>query len=191
MKPGGAPQGKRPGWMNPLTASMKRFLDGATPSDPFYLSNRTPGQKIRAAAVIALPCLLVASGIGLAMFGFFDSRPADAPPRTALTPEQLAARMLPNLDKNIKIDVNRDVEVDDAHIERGAVTKVVGTARNTTDHAIHNAELVFNLTNAAGSRLGAVSITIPRIEAKSTAAFSSPVEEPQAAFALVREIRTP
>jgi hypothetical protein len=190
MKPGAPVQGKRLGWLGPLAEPITRFLDGgAAPSDPFYLSNRTFGQKIRVALLMAAPCLLVAGGISLAVLGYFDSKVAKAPPQPPLTQEQLAAKMLPNLDKNIKIEVNRDIEVDDAHIERGAVTKVVGVARNNTDHTIQNAEVIFNLTNAAGSRLGAVSTRVPTIAAKSTTKFSFPVDEHDAAFVLVREVR--
>ncbi len=191
MKPGSPPQVKRLRWLGPLAAPITRFLDGTAPSDPFYLSNRTFGQKVRLALLIAAPCLLVAGGIGLAVLGYFDSARAYAPPQPALTPEQIASKMLPNLDRNIKIEVNRDVEVDEAHIERGAVIKVVGIARNNTDHPIQNAEVIFNLADATGSRLGSVSTRVPRIDAKSTVTFSFPVEEHDAAFALVREIRRP
>jgi hypothetical protein len=190
MKPSGTPQAKRLGWLGPLADPITRFLDrGARPDDPFYLSNRTLGQKMRAVLVIAAPCLLVAGAIGLAAIGYFDSAAPKPPPAPTLTPEQLAAKMLPNLDKDLKIDVNRDVEVMDVHIEKGSITKVTGSARNTTDRAMLNTELIFDLTNDAGSRLGAVSTKVARIEPKSVAEFSFPVEQHEAAFALVREIR--
>lgn len=189
MKPGGTPRKKRLRWLGPLAGPAARFLDGgAAPSDPFYLTNRTFGQKVRLGVMIGVPCLLVAGAIGLAVTGYFDT-PQQAPPPSTLTPEQAAAKMLPNLDKDLQIDANRDVEVADVHIEHGAIAKVAGTVRNTTDHPIQNAELIFDLTDNAGSRLGAVSTHVPKIDAKGSAPFSLPVEQHDAAFALVREIR--
>jgi|SRR5271157_2638217 len=192
MKPGGAAQQKkRLRWLGPLAGPVTRFLDGgAAPSDPFYLTNRTLGQRLRLAIVIAVPCLLVAGGMGLVALGYFGN-PEAAPPPPTLTPEQVAAKMLPDLDKNLKLDTNRDVEIPDVHIEQGAATKVSGTARNNTDHLIQDVEVVFDLTNHAGSRLGAVSTHIPRIEAKGTVTFSFPVDQRDAAFALVREVIQP
>jgi hypothetical protein len=190
MKPAGAPQGKRLAWLGPLAGPIIRFLDGgARPDDPFYLTNRTLGQKMRAVLVIAAPCLLVAGAIGLAAIGYFDSAAPKLPPAPTLTPEQVATKMLPNLDKDLKIYVNHDVEVMDVHVEKGSIMKVAGSARNTTDRAMLNTELIFDLTNDAGSRLGAVSTKVARIEPKSVAEFSFPVQQREAAFALVREIR--
>ena len=122
---------------------------------------------MRVVLVIVAPCLLVAGAIGLAAIGYFDSAAPKQPPAPTLSPEQVATKMLPNLDKDLKIDVNRDVEVMDVHIEKGSITKVAGSARNTTDHPMLNTELVFDLTNRAGSRLGAVSTKVARIEPKS------------------------
>jgi len=187
MQPsGGAPE-KRLRWLGPMAGPVSRFLNGgAVPSDPFYLTNRTLGQKVGLALLIAIPCLLVIGGIGLAGLGYFDNPPATSPPTSA---EQAAARTLPDLDKDINIPVNRDVEVVDAHVEQGPVTKLTGTARNNTGRTIHDAELIFDLTDAAGSRLGAVSARVAAIAPKGTTSFSIAIEQRNAAFALVREIR--
>ncbi|HEV2446548.1 MAG TPA: FxLYD domain-containing protein [Candidatus Sulfopaludibacter sp.] len=191
LKPDAPAHRERLHWLGPLAGPITRFLDGgAAPSDPLYLTNRTLGQKLRQAMVIAAPCLLVGAAISLAVLGYFDN-PNAAPPPPTLTPAQVAAKMLPNLDKDLKIEVNRDVEVAEVHIEHGAVTKVAGLARNNTDRVIQDSELIFDLTDAAGSRLGAVSARVPRIEAKSTAPFSFSVNQTKAAYALVREIRQP
>ena len=190
MKPGGAPPEKRMRWLGPLAEPVTRFLDGgAAPSDPFYLTNRTFGQRVRLAVVIAIPCLLVVGAIGLATMGYFDSPQAAAPPAPTLTPEQVAAKMLPNIDKDLKIDSNRDIGISDVHVEQGSSTKVAGTATNNTDRAVENVEVVFDLTDATGSRLGAVSTKIARIAPKGSAPFSFAVQQRAAAFALVREIK--
>jgi len=192
MKPGKSPQGqgKRLGWLGPLADPVIRFLEaGARPNDPFYLTNRTFGQKMRLAAVIAVPCLLVGGGIGLAALGYLDQSAPQVPPSPTLSPEQVAKKMLPNLDKDLKIDTNHDVEVSDVRVENGQPTKVVGTARNNTDHMVQNVEVVFDLTDSAGSRLGAVTARVPRIDANGSSAFNLAVVQHTAAFALVREIR--
>jgi hypothetical protein len=189
MKPGSPAPKNRARWLGPLAGPLTRFLDGAKPDDPFYLTNRTVGQRLRLVIVIAIPCLVVAAGIALAMSGYFDPDTPTVNPAKSLTPEQVAAKMLPNLDKNLRIEVNRDVEISDVHIEHGATTKIAGLARNNTDHPIENAELVFDLTDKAGSRMGAVTTRIPKIDGKKTAPFSFTVEQQDASFALVREIR--
>jgi hypothetical protein len=172
-----------------VSASFSRFIDGRAPSDPFYLSNRTFAQKLRPALIIGVPGVLLALGIGLAVTGYFDKPVPLVSSQPNLTPEQVAAKMLPNLDKNLKVEQNHDVEVADVHIEQSGGTKVAGTVRNTTAHVIQDPELVFDLTDAAGSRLGAVSTRIPKIDARSSAPFSFPVPQKNAAFALVREVR--
>ena len=190
MKPGGSRPTRRMGWLGPLAGPVRRFLDGgAAPSDPFYLTNRTIGHRLRLAVVVAFPCVLVVGAIGLATMGYFGSAHDAARPTPALTPEQVAAKMLPNIDKNLQIESNHDIGVSDVHIEQGSATKVAGTATNNTNHVIQDAELVFDLTDVSGSRLGAVSTKIARLPAKGSAAFSFTVPQRTAAFALVRDIK--
>src|SRR5437763_6769005 len=112
-----------------VSASFSRFLDGRAPSDPFYLSNRTFAQKLRPALIIGIPCLLLAVGIGLAVTGYFDKPVPLVSSQPNLTPEQIAAKMLPNLEKDIKVDQNHDIEVADVHIEQSGGAKVAGTVR--------------------------------------------------------------
>ena len=189
MSPARAAPRKRMAWLGPLAGPVTRFLNGgAAPSDPFYLTNRTLAQKLRQAVLIAVPCVLVIVAIGLALLGYFD-RPGKALPRAAtLTPEQVADKVLPNQDSGIRVDANRDIDLMGVHVVRGRDTAVAGIARNNTDRPIHGTELVFDLTDAAGSRLGAVSTRLDRIDPKSTTSFSVPVEQHDAAFALVREV---
>ena len=189
MSPANAQPKKRMAWLGPLAGPVARFLDvGAAPSDPFYLTNRTVTQRLRQAVLIAVPCLLVVAAIGLALLGYFNRPTALPPPAPTLTPEQVAADVLPKLDKDIPIEANHDIDVMEVHVVPGRDTKVAGAARNNTDHPIRDTELVFDLTDAAGSRLGAVSTHMALIEPKSTASFSFPVEQHDAAFALVREV---
>ncbi len=189
MKTAAKPKGRRRlRWLGPLADPIRRFVDGgAAPSDPFYLSNRTLGQRVRLAITIAVPCLAVGGGLGLILMGYFGQPAASRP--NALAPEQIAAKMLPDLNKDPRSAANREVDIPEVHVQPGTITRVEGTARNNTDHVVQNAELVFELTDSAGSRVGAVSTRIARIDPRSTVPFSFPVEQRDAAFVLVREIR--
>lgn len=189
MSQAGAKPQKRMAWLGPLAGPVTRFLDGgAAPSDPFYLTNRTAGQKLRQGVLIAVPCLLVLAAIGLALLGYFNSPTVLPSPSATLTPERVAADVLPKLDRNARTDPNRDIDVTDVHVAQGRDTKVTGKARNNTGRPIRDTELVFELMDSTGSRLGAVSTRLELILPKGTASFSFPVEQRDAAFALVREV---
>jgi hypothetical protein len=88
------------------------------------------------------------------------------------------------------IEVNKDVQVLEAHVELEGGSKLTGTARNNTDHLIHTAEIVFNLTDQSGSQVGAVSAQVENLAPNATVRFQVPIEQTNAAFALVREVRT-
>jgi hypothetical protein len=183
----GAPE-KRLRWLGPLREPVERFLSGgAAPDDPLYLTNRSWGQRARLGLLIAVPFLLVGVVLFFALGDYLTPQEA---PQQQLTPAQIAEKMLPNLDKDLHVQTNHDLEVEDVHVEHGAAVKLSGVVKNNTDHAIENAELVFDLTNDAGSRLGAVSTTIARVDAHSSTNFSFPVPQQDAAFALVREVNT-
>ena len=151
MKPGArSGPGKPPGWMGRLNERVQRFINGGpAPSDPLYLSNRSPWQRFRRALVFAVPIGIVAAGVVLSLSNVF--KPKQAPVKE-LTPAEIAARTLPNLAKNISMESNRDIEVVEVHVDRTAGTKLAGTVRNRTDRAIHEAEIVFWLTQKNGSQ---------------------------------------
>ncbi len=53
------------------------FLSGRAPSDPLYLTNRTWAQKLKAAALIAVPVLILAVLVMVAATDMFHLRKAD------------------------------------------------------------------------------------------------------------------
>jgi hypothetical protein len=186
MKPGVQPsQSRRMRLLGPLRRPLERLLNTAAPDDPFYLTNRTWGQKIGLWALIALPCVLVAAVIGFGVMGLIQGR--DPAPRE-LSGAQIAAKMLPDLSQPIDLNVDNDLEVLEARIEVGEPRKLVGSVRNRTDRNIEHAELVFDLTDNRGSRLGAVSVTVADIPAQKTLGFQLPLEQSTAAFALKRTL---
>jgi hypothetical protein len=181
-------QSKRTRWLGPLRGLVDRILSRPAPSDPLYLSNRTFDQKVGLWLAIAVPCLIVAGVTVLGLSPFFRAKqPGPAPEPSAAV---LAAKLLPNMDKTIKIEVNQDVQVLDAHVESVGGMKVVGSVKNFSGRAIHTTTIVLNLTDATGSHLGAVSAQVDNLAPNATVSFQIPVEQKHAAFALVREVQT-
>jgi len=172
----------------PLNGPIDRFLSGgATPSDPFYLTNRTPGQKIRLGVLIGAPCLVIAFLVYGMLTGLFYA-PAPAPGRDA-TPADVAGKMLPRVDPNMRVDnLSKDVEVMEVRVEHGPQTFLAGSMKNTTDHEIRTAEAIVDLTDSGGSALGAVSAKIEDFRAGAVASFRVPIQQNSAAFAIVRDI---
>jgi hypothetical protein len=188
LGPGGS-KGRSRGlrWLGPLRGPVERFISGGpAPSDPFYLTNRTFGQKVRLGILIAAPCLIVAGFFGLALLQYFKK--STPPPAPELTPAEVARRTLPNVDKDIQLAVNRDVEVVEVHVDH-AGSKLTGTLKNNTDRTV-GAEVVFDLVDEAGSQVGAVVGRVEQIAPQGKADFQFPIKQQDAVFALVREVRT-
>ena len=181
-------QANRLRWLGPLRGLLERVLLRPAPSDPLYLSNRTFDQKMKLAVAIAVPCIILAGVVLLLLSHRF---PANGPgPGAELSPAALAAKLLPNVDKTIKIEVNKDVQVLDAHVESEDGMKVVGTVKNNTNRLIHTTTIILNLTDIMGSHLGAVSAQVDNLAPNATVKFQIPIEQKDAASALVREIST-
>lgn len=198
LKPRGrrAPQTPAPNANAPkpnIFAAMQAWVDskisGSGPADPLYLSNRTMGQKLKTWATIGVPLTFVLGGVGLVLLGYFDAQKPVAPPPGGLSNAEIAAQMLPNLNKDLHIESQHDLDVEDVHIVNGSPARLAGVAKNNTDHAIAKAELIFDLTDRTGSRQGAVSTEIQNIASKSSVPFQFAIEQSSAFFALVREVR--
>jgi len=169
-----------------LRRMLDRFLSGSAPTDPLYLSNRTFDQVFKRWLLVALPLVLVAAG---AVVVFRTLRPSEPPPAKVLTNAEIAAKMLPNLDQKIEVEGDKDLVVEDVHVDHAAEAKLAGTVRNTTHHEIRSAEIVFTVTAANGVQLSAVRVQVTGIPAGATVPFQTPVV-PNAAFAIVREVHS-
>jgi hypothetical protein len=181
-------QAKRLRRIGPLRGLLERVLLRPAPSDPLYLSNRTFDQKVKVALMIAAPCLIVVGVTALGLSHFFQAKGPG--PAAEISGAELAKKLLPNMDTTVKVEVNKDVQLLDAHFEREGGMKVVGTVKNNTDRLIRTTEIVLNLTDATGSQLGAVSARVDNLAPNATANFQIPIVQTDAAFALVREIQT-
>jgi hypothetical protein len=185
MKPGDQAVPKRNlGWLGPLRDSIERFLSGPAPTDPLYLTNRTPTQKLKSWGLIAIPCVILAVGIAVTLSNVLD--PPDAKNVPAPPPGQITAKVLPNMGKDLKL-ASPDVQVLEVHVEG---SRLVGAVRNTTAREIAAAELVFALTDSAGSQVGDVTGTVEKLPPSSSKEFEIPIKQRDAAFALVREVKS-
>lgn len=169
-----------------LHALFDRLLSGSTESDPLYLTNRTLAQKLKVWLVIGIPAALLIAGLAVVMLGLVHT-PAP-PPSPEATPAQIAQKLLPDLNKNLDIPTDRTLEISEVHIEHNGSTKMVGTVRNTTSTPVAGADMVFDLTDLIGSRMGAVSAHVGNVPANGSVQFAVPIAQEKAAFAIVREV---
>lgn len=188
-KPLPTAEAKKPGLFAPIQQRIEKFLNKNAHSDPLYLSNRTPMQKARIWIVICVPAAALVAGLGLVMAGYFTPSAPVTPPPVGLTDAELAQRMLPDLNKNLNLQTQRDIEVQDVHVIRTGSAKLAGLASNKSDHVINKVDIVFELTDKDGSRQGAVSTQLLNLAAHSSVPFQFPIEQQTASFALVREIQ--
>jgi hypothetical protein len=189
LKPGG-PKIRETALKTPggIRGSLERFLAGGSPSDPLYLTNRTSGQKIRSWSLILVPCLVLAIAVSVALSTFLD--PPEAKPARELSAKEVAAKMLPTMEKDITLTSNSEVQVVEVSVNHAGGSRLLGVVKNTTSREIAGVDLTIDLTDATGSQVGAVSVAIENVPPSSTKAFQYPIKQHEAAFALVREIAT-
>jgi len=113
--------------------------------------------------------------------------PAEQKPIAQPTAAEVSTKILPNVDKDYKIPPANDLQVAEITVSSARVS---GILQNTGKREISSAELVIDLTNATGSQLGAVSITVEKIPASGRRDFSRNIKQRDATYALIREITT-
>ncbi len=186
LKPGGQAAPKPEfGWLGPLRGPVERLLSGTAPNDPLYLSNRTSGQKLKSWSLIGIPCLVLAIGIAVTLSNFLD--PPEIKPAKEPTAAEITAKLLPNVEKDLKFTPPTEVQVIEVRVD-GA--RVVGVVKNTTAREIAVTSVVFDLTNSTGSQIGAISTTVENLPASGNKEFQIPIKQRDAAFALVREVKS-
>jgi sarcosine oxidase delta subunit len=142
--------------------------------------------KIRSWALVGIPCLVLIAGVGLVLSKLID--PPEAKQQQELTAKEIAAKTLPNLDKDIKLATNPDITVVEVAVHHDGGSRLVGVVRNTTNHEVASVELVVDLTDKTGSQVGGVSGTVTNVPSKKEKSFTFPIHQKDAAFALVRDI---
>ena len=188
MKPD-APVQQRDGmrWLGPFRAPIERFLNGPGSDDPLFLTNRTAGQKMRLAFLIAIPSVLVLGGVALAAMGIFQTAAQRAGWSKPLDSAEVARRMLPDLKRDIQLETNHDIQVLDVVVGGG---KISGSVRNMTSKVLTEASVDFDLTDGNGSLVGGISCRMPRLEPNSSAPFHLDIPQASAVYALVRSVHT-
>ena len=189
LKPGGPnAQSSRMRWLGPLREPIERLLSGGpAPSDPLYLSNRSPRQRMIFALKIASPFVVLAA---IAAFAFRSSLFHKDQPKLDMSPGELAAKIMPDVDK-IQLETNKDIEVPSVGVDHSGPAALVGTVRNNTGHTIPTVEILIEVTDVNGSKLGGVTARVQNVAPKSDANFRVPIPQEKAVIALVRDIRTP
>ncbi len=187
LKPAGAPAPPPgTGWRGRLRRAWDRFLSGGAPSDPLYLSNRTWKQKLKVAAAVSTPVLIV---VGIFVYSLVTPPPAPEKPLVVLTPAEIAARtqIIP---KDFKVPQNVDVQVGEVSVDRASTPhRISGTLQNVSEKRFSNVELTFDLTDENGSQVGGARTVVPDIGPHATKSFNFAIPQRNAAFVLVRETR--
>lgn len=170
-----------------LRTKIDNLLSGGpTPNDPLYLTNRSTAQKAKPLIIIGIPILILFGAIGISLSNLLD--PPEAKPIVEPTAKEVAAKILPNLDNNLKIEGSTDIEVVEVKVEHTGGSKLLGSVRNNTNHEIASAHMVVDLTDTNGSQVGGVEVRIENIPASKVKTFSVPIAQHTAAFAQVREV---
>ena len=184
MKPGGqAARKPELKWLGPLRGPVERLLAGGpTPTDPLYLTNRTPTQKLKSWSLVAIPCLILAVGIAYTLRALDPPEPA---PVKELTPAEIAAKM--RLPSDLTLAPASEVQVLEVRVEG---TQLLGSVLNTSKREIAQVQLVIDLTGSEGSQVGAVNTTVENLPPSGRKDFRIALRQRNAAFALVREITT-
>lgn len=185
LKPGGqaAPKAQLR-WLGPLRGPVEQLLSGGpAPTDPLYLTNRTLPQKLKSWSLIAIPCAVLAMGVGVAVRNVLDT--PGAPPIQEPTPAEVTAKLLPIMNKDIELAPPSEVQVLELKVDR---SRLVGVLKNNTTREIAVVELVVDLTNSSGSQVGAVKGIVEKLPPSGRKDFQVPIQQSNATFAMVREV---
>ena len=184
LKPGGQTAPTRSlRWLGPLRGPVERLLSGGpTPTDPLYLTNRTPAQKLKFWSLIGIPCVLA---LGVVVMLSRHLNPPEAKPVQEPTAAEITAKLLPNMDKDLKLGPPSDVQVVEVKV---VGSRLIGKLKNTTTREIAVAELVVDLTDASGFQVGAVNAVVEKLAPSNTKDFDVPIKQHDAISALVREV---
>lgn len=186
MKPGGQKaEAQQLKWLGPLRGPVERILSGSAPSDPLYLTNRPMGHKVRSWMLIGIPLLVLIAAIG-ATLALLE--PPEVKPEKQLTAKEVASKLLPNMDKEIKLASNPDIQVVEVSVHQEGSPRLVGIIHNSSAREVAEVQLVLDLTDTMGSQVGGVNGTVSNVPANANKSFTIPIKQKDAAFALVRDI---
>jgi hypothetical protein len=170
-----------------LRQRFERFLSGRAPSDPLYLTNRTWAQKLKVAALIAVPVLALGALVMVGATDMFHLTKVD-PYEHPLTEAQAVSDTKPTPDPKL---APTDLEVVDIHIARDENPPVVtGVVRNNTNQKVDSVEVSFFLADDGGSLLGTEIAQVQDVGPHGNVTFRAPLKITNAEYVLVREVHT-
>lgn len=187
IKPGArnAPR-SQPKWLGPLRKPIENLLSGGpAPNDPLYLTNRTAAQKLKSWSLALIPCLLMAVGVG---YWLRSINPPEATPVNAHPAAQAKAQLPDDFGKDIKFPPPSDVRVLEVRVDG---TRLIGAVLNTSTRKIPLVKLIVDLVTIHNTTVGAVEVTVTELPPSGRKSFEVPLQQRNAALALVREISAP
>jgi hypothetical protein len=174
-------------WLDRLRQRFERFLSGRAPSDPLYLTNRTWVQKLKVAALIAVPILILGALVMVGATDMFHFTKAD-PYEHPLTEAQPGRDIRSTPDLKL---VPTDLEVINIRIAKDENPPgVTGIIRNNTNHKVDSAEVSFYLSDERGSLMGTESTQVHGVGPHSDVPFHAPLKIRNAENVIVREVHS-
>jgi hypothetical protein len=79
--------------------------------------------------------------------------------------------------------------VPEVGVDRSGSLALAGIVRNNTAHTVSAVEILFDVTDDRGSRLGNVSAQLQNLAPKSESKFRVPINQQTASIAIVRDIK--
>ncbi len=187
MSVGSPPLGSSQKRFHRLRDRIEVFLSGRAPDDPLYLSNRSWKQKVRIAALIAVPVLLVGTMVTIGATDVFRFRRADPydHPSAEVPAASTAPKRLPDPVLN-----SAELEVVNIKIAKDARAPVVtGVVRNNSNQKVASAEVSYYLADTQGSLVGTDTAEVAALAAHSSVSFRMPLKIAKAEYVIVREVR--
>jgi hypothetical protein len=174
-------------WLGPLAGPVDRFLSGGKSSDPLYLSNQTLWQKSRRVILMMFPLAAVTVVIALSSFNLIKKKSA---PANEIAASEVAALSLPDFSK-ATTTANPDVSVLAAEVTSSSTGPVLsGSIRNNTDRRFAVVEVDVDTTDNRGSQLGMEKVVLESLGPQSTLPFRLELRSRDAAFVVVKKVRT-
>ena len=132
------------------------------------------GHKVRSWMLIGIPLLVLIAAIG-ATLALLE--PPEVKPEKQLTAKEVASKLLPNMDKEIKLASNPDIQVVEVSVHQEGSPRLVGIIHNSSAREVAEVQLVLDLTDTMGSQVGGVNGTVSNVPANGNKSFTIPIKQ--------------
>jgi hypothetical protein len=156
------------------------------PSDPLYLSNRTPRQRTVLVLLLAVPFLIVGGVLLAAWWRGVPDGPERVPPEKSTPAARGTASNTASERK-----APEGVEVVEAHVDRTGRPKLIATIRNRGTRPVSRVVVAFALLDRNGSRIGAIQALVDDLTPGSSRNLAIPIIQSDAVSVMVSEIQAP